>query len=267
MSDTKYQNMGSVGKCIYCGAETELTSEFIIPPVIEGMMVLREARCRKCSYIISKLESDILNGVYDDFIIVSRSQEQGGTLHPDNLVLNIETNDGERKKVFLPPEEQFPLMVMVEYLQPGLFTGRSDTDMHITRVLTYGAPEYLDAFTAGYNIKSIIATGNDGVHAFSRFLCKIAYASAVALYSSEHIEENYLVPYILGERSEGPGNYVGTAKDRIFDGDDSAHIIQFFLSDEGEILARIKLFAALATPEYQVLVGRLKRDVLKNYQN
>lgn len=261
------EKFGSVGKCIYCGSTSKLSKEHIIPFGLDGKSILYKASCGDCAAITSNFERDVLKGTYDDFRISMDFPSRRKDQRPEFLPISIETNDGEEKELELPLEDYFPNLTMVEYPEPGKLVGRDDDDeISVIAASLFGERKDLEEFGTKYNVKSIKLKTKYTSHSLPRLLSKIAYGYAVGLYSLENIEENYLVPYILGEKSEGIGYYVGTAKDKILDGDQE-NLVQFDLIEEGEILCRIKLFARYNTPEYLVLVGRLKEEAIKEFKD
>ena len=97
MSGVENHDFGSVGKCIYCGAESELTTEHIIPFGLGGKSILHGASCKKCAAITSKFERDVLKGTYNDFRISWDFPSRKKKERPKTLILNVEPNEGEKR--------------------------------------------------------------------------------------------------------------------------------------------------------------------------
>jgi hypothetical protein len=97
---------------------------------------------------------------------------------------------------------------------------------------------------------------------FPRFLAKIAYGMVVLQYGLEMIQESYVIPCILGKQND-VGHWVGCENPDqspdLLPKDQVIYKIQVF-SEDGVVRARIRLFATYQTPEYIVIVGRLKQN-------
>ncbi len=58
-----------IGRCIYCGAKTALSTEHIIPECINGQHELPLASCDRCAVIINKYEGRFGRTIFGDFRI------------------------------------------------------------------------------------------------------------------------------------------------------------------------------------------------------
>ena len=108
------------------------------------------------------------------------------------------------------------------------------------------------------------------VDGFLRMIAKIAYCTTVWQYGLHNIAERYVVPAILGQTndiwqwvgSDGNQEIYEEMKQMKTD-----HIVATWFTPEGELRARVKLFKKATTPEYDVIVGRLRPAVLGFYQS
>jgi len=91
--------------------------------------------------------------------------------------------------------------------------------------------------------------------AFARLLAKIAYGFAVAWLGLSMIEEDYVLPAILG-KSDDVGRWVGCVTDNQLAAGKHLHEIKLLVT-KGEIIERVRLFARFNALEYLVAVGRV----------
>jgi hypothetical protein len=60
------KDLGTVGRCIYCGANDSLTDEHPIPFSLGGPAILYKASCEACAKITSRVERTVSR---DDFLL------------------------------------------------------------------------------------------------------------------------------------------------------------------------------------------------------
>jgi hypothetical protein len=97
---------------------------------------------------------------------------------------------------------------------------------------------------------------------FPRFLAKIAYGMVVQEFGLNKIKEAYVIPCILGKNDDA-GQWVGCEEPEkspaLLPREQLFHKVEV-LSENGLLGAKIRLFATYQTPQYLVIVGRLKEN-------
>jgi hypothetical protein len=248
-----------IGKCIYCGSTDNLTREHIVPRGLGGPWLLLKASCKKCAKVTSGFERGVLN----EFFILVRTKLGLPTYRPKNRPKTfpfLVTIGGKEKVLEVPVSDCPTLFMMPELEKPGYI--RKDTQgkgMSVTGMSLHGKENEFREFKDKYNVESISYT-RELRTSFARVLAKIAYGMAVLQYGLDMIEEAYVLPCILGEKDDA-AQWVGCEdphkspallpKERLL------HRIEV-LTKRNEVGARIRLFASYQTPEYLVIVGRLK---------
>lgn len=254
--------LGNIGKCIYCGSKEDLTDEHVIPfglnpRGVDNMFVLENASCKRCSNITSKFEyvqRYSLEVPRSFFNLKSRRNDL-----TNEFSIDID-NNGETKNTNIPIRE-FPTLVLPIYDLPSYMDNRTDNTLLVRGTVAYHIGGMsLEDLGKKYNTKKITFASRWRSHDFPRMLAKIAYGYSVANHGIDNIKEVYVLPAILGNKDD-IGRWVGCPKENLITEKD-LHIIKGYILDK-EIMIRIKLFALYdMIPEYIVIVGRLKEEIL-----
>lgn len=94
---------------------------------------------------------------------------------------------------------------------------------------------------------------------FPRLLAKIAYGIAVLQYGLDAFEETYVLPCILGQKDD-VGFWVGCPDEPALIRPKESTMHRIELSERGkEVVSLVRLFANFQTPDYLVIVGKLKK--------
>jgi hypothetical protein len=236
-----------------------LTREHIVPRGLGGPWLLLKASCKKCAKVTSGFEG----GVLGEFFILVRTKLGLPTYRPKNRPKTFPflVTIGGKEKVLEVPVSDCPTLFMMPQLEkPGYI--RKDAQgsgILVAGVSLHGKENEMREFKAKYNVESISYT-RELRTSFAHVLAKIAYGMAVLRYGLDMIEEAYVLPCILGKKDD-VGQWVGCEdphkspsllpKEKLF------HRIEI-LEKKNEVAVRIRLFANYQTPEYLVIVGRLK---------
>jgi hypothetical protein len=252
--------LGTAGKCIYCGRESEpLRTEHIVPYGLNGPWELLKATCDDCAAITSAVEKSVLK----DSLIVLRSALKLPTRRkkhrPISFPLTI-TRDGKEQTVKVPVHDHLAVMILTISPPPAHLDGRpygKGVLVTGTVAIQVGGPP-LEELAKIYGAKTFSVTATWHGNCFERMLAKIAYGFAVAHFGSRNLEEVYVIPAILGKKDD-VGRWVGCANDITLEVGKYFHQIDLSVVNR-EIIVRVKLFAIFNVPEYLVVVGRLSKD-------
>lgn len=228
-----------------------------MPRGLGGPWKLLSASCKECAEITSGFERDAVH----EFFILVRTKLGLPTYHPKNrpTTFAFTVKIGEKEEVVNFPVSDCPtLFMMPRFEKPGYI--RKDTQgkgISVTGMSLHGSG--LGELKAKHNVKSISYTGYLRT-SFARVLAKIVYGMVVFQYGLDMIEEAYVLPCIL-DKKDDVGQWVGCEDPR-----KSPSLLpreQFFhrmdvITKNSEVGVRIRLFANYQTPEYLVIVGRLK---------
>lgn len=255
--------MISIGKCIYCGStEGELSKEHIIPFALNGEWILYKASCSQCRNITSSFETEVLEKDWK----LQRSAIGFKTRHrkkrPTTFPMEVEKWDGTTEIINVPASDYWPEILLPIFKLPA----------HLDNCDYENGIELLDVVPVGVRMPTdfLISKGVKRVWSnfgllpprqisYARMFAKIAYASAVAKFGIEKIEENYVLPAILGLTND-IGRWVGCDGQKLIS-NESGYFYQVYESTvNGELHMRVKLFAICDVPEYLVIVGRLSQD-------
>jgi hypothetical protein len=98
---------------------------------------------------------------------------------------------------------------------------------------------------------------------FAVMIAKIAYSYAIAKYGDQLIQETEIADLILGKKNEIT-NYVGNLPLNNLEPDNIAfHRLALQMMDDNTLIARVKLFARIGTPDYVVVLGKGNREILE----
>jgi hypothetical protein len=246
-----------VGKCIYCGSTNNLTREHIVPRGLGGPWLLLKASCKKCAKVTSDFEREVLK----EFFILVRTKLGLPTYHPKNRPesFSFKTTIGGKEEVMDFPMSDCPtLFMMPQFVKPGcLRKDKKSKGISLRGMSIHGKD--LSELKAKYNLEDLTYTASLRT-SFARVLAKIAYGMVIFQHGLDIIEESYVLPCIQGIRDD-VGQWVGCEDPNkspvLLPKERFLHRIDI-LQNGNEVGARIRLFASYQTPEYLVIVGRLK---------
>jgi len=249
-----------VGRCIYCGATTDLRKEHILPFGLNGTAVLPEATCGRCAQITGRVEQTVLRGpmwavrVFRD--LKSRRKHKDA---PKTYPLTVLRGDHE-EIVELPIEKypillHFPLFSPPALLEPeGYVSG-----IRVTGVATVSFGPRPEDVIKTLGVTTIRTSQKQEPVAFARMLAKIAYAMAAAEDQLRLIKGDApVLPAILG-KTDDIGRWVGTLTQPFQRYSGLLHRVLIHRDDKrGLLIGEVQLFSDSQTPSYVVILGRLR---------
>ncbi len=258
-----------VGKCIYCGASSNLTDEHIVPYSLNGNTVLPKSSCKRCAKITSKFERHVARHMFGVFRIKRDYQTNRPKDRPTHLPIDYVTREGERKSKLLAVEDYPETYLVPWYAKPGILTGASPSDgnpgMSVATVMNHDEMERAELAIGEQGI-SILCSHTFEWGPFSLTLAKIAHAFVVAAVGTEGYIP--LLPDLIRGEAGFLSHYVGgygTA------GTESAggpiflrhHLsiqcvpIGDFPNIESYLVVHIALVGGASMPTYQVVAGKI----------
>ncbi|MFC2071890.1 HNH endonuclease [Chloroflexota bacterium] len=246
-----------IGRCVYCGSTDNLTDEHIVPHGLKGPWQLLKGSCNAYNQITSAFERSVLQEQF----ILPRVALDLPTYHPKNRPqkFSFEVEKGGRKeKIVLPVTDCPPIFMMLDLEKPRYIANYDYEKGVMVKGCSLHGPSQAK-LKEKLSIEGISLTTSFAGNCFERVLAKIAYGMIILAYGSDALEECYVLPCILGQKDD-VGYWVGSSgKDyRILPPEKALHRI--FLTVNGkEVGALIRLFANYQTPEYLVIVGKLKQ--------
>ena len=247
------RRFNTVGLCIYCGSDTDLTDEHIIPEGMGGREILPKSSCRPCATITGRFEQAVMRQTIWPLRL---GLKMGGKKRKRPTKIPIRGIDKFGKE-FTATEEHsgigFKGILPVFHKPPGFFTGELPTD-------ELGVD--FDIFFDRENMKEFHAPGSymdirPEWYAF--MLAKMAHSHAVAHIGIGNFEP-FLPAVILGNNSLWP-YLIGRAEEESPGPQQVGHWINLYRQrepHEGILLSRIRLFAELNGPTYDIVVGRTR---------
>lgn len=252
--------MGRVGRCIYCGAsDRPLSSEHIVPYGLAGEWQLDQASCVKCSAITSKAELNVLRSMLGSARITLKLPTRRRRDRPPTIPLRV-TRDGRELTLELRPGDSWPVMMFPVFPIPAEYDQYRPYTQGIGpilgfRVISLGdqSPEQI---SKAHSAEAIESRGRFEPVAFGLMLAKIAYGWSVATYGLDSIAKVHVLPAILGQRDD-IGRWVGNPSKTMLEAEKGLHVMECGVYPNGQLAARVKLFADFQTPEYFVIVGQM----------
>lgn len=255
------ENLKPVGSCIYCGSQTSLSREHIIPYALQGNWVLPKASCPVCARITSEFERKVLR---DSLSAVRRAagfRTRRPHEQPTDFPQKI-TKHGEEISLRVPIEDHLtllllPLVPTAAYIDKRKYV--SGVDIIGTETLVFGDDP--TGIARKLDAQSISVTETYDYTAFLRLIAKIGYCIAVARYGLDSIAKPYVLPSILGQNDD-IGMWVGSDGFQTkAENDVALHVVQGGIGDingENLIMVKVKLFADAHPTGYHVIVGQAR---------
>lgn len=237
----------TVGRCIYCGTNSQsLSREHIVPlgllPKGQEELVLEKASCSTCSDKTSAFERNVLRNL----LRMARASLEMKSYreHPKSFPIKI----GREKLDVLVEKLGAPIMLPI-FSKPA--ANKIGIDVVGAQFIWYEDEKL---------IKLIKEHGSIQVKwkfkpvDFAKMVAKIAYGFAIYQYGIERFREVFVLPSILGEVND-VGNWVGCI-DKKTDGTNYIHLESGI--NKGQVVVHIRFFEKWNGPTYVVLVGKIK---------
>lgn len=245
-----------IGRCIYCGSTDNLTDEHIVPKGLGGPWQLLKGSCKVCNRITSAFERSVLR----EQLMLPRAALGLPTYHPKNrpqeFSFEVE-KDGRKENIVLPVTNCPPLFMMLDLEKPRYIAKYAyEKGVKVKGWSLHGASA--ENLKDRLNVRSISLAMEFSGNCFERMLAKIAYGMIILTYGPNALEKCYVLPCILGQKDDA-GYWVGSSGKHASTLP-AEHVLHgVFLTRNGkELGALVRLFAKHQTPEYFVIVGKLK---------
>jgi hypothetical protein len=250
-----------VGRCIYCGSTEGLSREHIIPYALGSNAILPKASCERCRKITGDFEQDVLRGPMWPVRVINQLQSR--TKHREAVETEhlLVVKEGQDQVVELPLEEYPILLPFLLFPPPAIISASEYTNgIQLTGQVTisFGAnPENVLKRLGATQIR--ITPRKSYPVSFARMLAKIAYSYAFAEGALNALAgESVVLPSILGERDE-IGLWVGMIDSSLIAREGVLHRLALIEDREhGFLMVEVQLFSNSQTPNYHVILGRLK---------
>lgn len=242
-----------IGKCIYCGSLEDLTNEHALPKALKGQWVLQKASCSSCSKYTSKIERNVLRGVY--YSARLRYGLKGYRSLPVEYTVEGIDSKGSKVSKTVSVKKYGAVITLLGYKQPEYLTGVTDRTgiAVVSSYLLRTNGMDLSALAKELDLQQITFTEAYEGHNFEKFLCKVAYSFAVFAYGLDSFERVYILDSLF-DRKDDIGLWVGSTEAEI--GEADTHIELF---EKGmDLICKIRIFGKLPVPTYLVVVGRLQ---------
>jgi len=264
----EHQTFPSIGRCIYCGAsDVKLTDEHIVPLGLTGNApIFKKAVCGTCRDITHGYEARVLKRMYGNLRIqmgtpTRRPEERPAVLRHTFILLDEAMNPIEERVIERPWERSPVACPSWHGPEPGFLHGHPKATDIPGRQWAYTSPwieSFVDEVRAEIGHAGPLAyrVGDVLARDYLRFIAKVTHAYAIALFGFDAFE-HWLVPLILCQ-DDAVSYLVGCHPDiapAVPNG--SAIKIDFGhpVEDLPVLVAQVRLFEFLGTPEHLVVVG------------
>lgn len=236
-------------ECIYCGDKKRLSREHIIPRRLAGDLVLLQCSCDRCATITGRNEQTCLRVLFREL----RAHLGIGRAANRPRALQVTPKGGTGFEVPVASHPFTFLMMVTE--PPAILRGVEESTWEPIgtncRFWLYDGPDNtrrVEMLGPGITTRLYHAPDH-----FTLMLGKIAHAYACAKLGV-HGFEHFLPTHIRSD-SNRIGYYIGTDQ-TLFAPDRAMHTLSLIRDNSGLLIVRIRLFAHLGAPVYQVIVGR-----------
>lgn len=247
-----------IGECIYCGSTENLSNEHILPRGLKGQWELDRGSCPDCAKITSRFERSVLRQQFIFFRTVLGLPTYHSKGRPKKFSFEVERN-GHKETIVLPVTECPPLFMMLKFEKPRYIADYDYEKGVMVRGVSLHGPG-LSKIMEKFNSESLTIKQDFPGNEFERMLAKVAYGMTIGKYGLGALGECYVLPCILGQK-DNVGYWVGSSGRDITElpVEKPLHRISWMVKGN-EIGVLIRLFAKYRTPEYLVIVGKLKKS-------
>ncbi len=265
-----FKRYQTIGMCIYCGDTTsKLCDEHIIPYSIAGnFIIFEQASCKKCEKLINVFEHHVMKDVLGHLRFKvgspSRSKRRGKKSRSEVFTSEVLSGYYSSDRIFLTnkialSKYDHPIgFIWLRLKPPKILQGISIINDDPVDGFGQTNPEMLKLLTAKNN--PVVYIDKLNLILFARSIAKIAYSYAIAECGQE-VFVTLVRPLLLGKRAIFT-DLVGGDYD-IPPPTISLHELQLFIFDAGIVkfqCVRVRLFASMGTPNYDVVVGIIKSN-------
>lgn len=244
--------------CIYCAKRPGTTDEHIIPQMIGGKLILKDGSCTDCQQIVNLFETRCANlnfkFVRGHFGIFGRKDRHRnrirGAVHLDG------NPDKDPQMVAFEVDDHPGVMVTTTYAEgPQILTGGNGADIDHNTSIVFCHVDF------AYRLQKIglMQLGGSDPIEFGRQIAKIAFAFACAEVGLHNFEPN-ITDLILGKDKRHPVYWIGSS---LITPEPIGQLHQLSIETDHPLdrqrrflIVRLRLFAAIKTPVYTIVVGR-----------
>ena len=189
--DLMYSKLGPVGACIYCGTDTDLSDEHVIPFALDGNIALVKASCPASAKETAKFEGTVARTIFGNIRMRYGFPTRRKKARLDKLPLIIE--QGGVVETIEVSIDQHPAVTPILYFEPcGILSGYAGPERPV-RIRALANP---GVTPENLGVDSFHIDLNPSVEQFRRFLAKIAHCFAVLCLGRDGFTP-WLVPLIL----------------------------------------------------------------------
>lgn len=247
-----------IGRCIYCGSTEGLTDEHIVPRGLKGPWQLHKGSCRVCNRITSIFERDVLRKQFIRPRVALGLPTYHKKKRPQEFSFEVEKN-GHKETITLHGTDCPPIFMMLHLKKPRYLENYDYHKGIVVKGCSLHGPASVKSNLGDKGIYNLIYKEEFAGTSFERMLAKIAYGMTILVHGPNALGECYVLPCILGHKDDA-GYWVGSSGQDFTTLPVEKHLHRIFLvNKENEVGALIRLFAEYKTPEYLVIVGRLKQ--------
>jgi hypothetical protein len=260
VEDMKKLSYRPFRRCIYCGETNNLQREHIFPFGLSGLGVLPKASCPKCAEITGRFEKEVLRGPMWAVRVYRKLRSRRKHKDAPQMELLRIRKGSEEQEVKLSLSEYPILLCFPVFSPPGfILPSGYEKGIRIRGLVTISFGADLRKVLLKYGGTEVVMKQDYDHVAFARMLAKIAYAYAVAEGATALIKGSSLVlPAIMGKKDD-VGKWVGTLDGPYKKFKGVLHRILLHKdTNQGLLIAEIQLFADSATPNYGIILGKLK---------
>lgn len=257
----------SVGCCIYCGNNTDLSDEHIIPYGFGGRMVLPKSSCKSCSELTSEFERTCLRTMFGPLHMLYDLPSRRRKDRPKTLPLKVKYKPGDDWTRLPVNREEYPFLVLFPYfVMPDLLSGyetASNRGAVAKKFWIRGASaargffENMNDLIADLGVHEVMPEADAQVDAFCLMLAKIGHAYAVAELGNGNFEP-LLLDLILKKDLSNRADFIGGLN---YDETPLNSLHELSLDDHtcyrpNLVSVRVRFLSKLGTPTYYFVAGR-----------
>jgi hypothetical protein len=252
-----------VGKCVYCGATTDLSDEHIVPFGLGGRWVLPKASCNACSVKTSKVERTCLRTMLGPLRLLYGLPSRRKDKRPETLQLKIKRTEKSDWEYVPVAQERFPFLITLPRFDeaPGFLSGTDEassgnaaTDKFWIRGASphHHFSELLESLVRDLQVHMIMPEAKFEVPTFCSMLAKIALGAIVA-NGGRPLPGSRLAQMAVGENMPNTRYYIGTLRGNERPSQRLHEVSIGSVLRSGAAIVRIRLLAKLGTPTYLVV--------------
>jgi hypothetical protein len=245
-------------ECIYCGSQSDLSREHVLPYALGGTVTIPRGSCERCRNITHAFETAVLRGPMQMVRYIQNSPSR--SKHRDvPLTIPVKLTLDGREVLIDTPRGEAPILLPFPVFGTPDYLKSNGSELKLVSVVTGSFGADLETFARQRETKEIeIRILQKDAIAFAQMVAKIAYATAYVEGILPRLHDKIALVRSVMEYPNTIGRFVGTLPPPFEKYPGIQHRIAFKELADSAVLGEVQLFASAGAPTYLIHLGYQK---------